>query len=559
MEEEDSDIKYPKLRRLNECRSDRLRILQKLGYTDDNNPFGDSSLSVPFIWKKKLEIETLNSEKHQIEHKGNMYPWSKYGVYPIEIDEVLAIHRRREEFEVNESPRKNHLTKDEETRYLNWLEDEEKLQSYQIKSLSVIKLKERRESVLDQFFWKILLFSFFNNNNKHFNTSNYISPLSQSLDSLILTGLGTPLSYLLWLRHCKLSSQLEDILRHKDKHILNEITREVDFHISFKDDNSSIELAPEWTVVLYGLKYILKKTEIDSNTSENDDDEIKKVIREKDLDELHLMKKDIENKLQDDQEYWSKVIVIINIQITYNTIEIIESMYQRNASKWLDNLASKYKIELSQSNNTESLKSEINHSEIEEGTKREIYCNNEDEQFVQLPMVEFPIPSRSGNLSNHQRNDDELLVPQVYSKINARYVWNRYNRNYYNEDSLPPKTIHGYTFRVKFPELLKGRNKHIVPRWYITTKRKYIEINNIEISEKQNIDTPEDDNMLIFENISCNFVLLVITCDRNIYKDIAFSIIDKEWDKNTKSGFKNTFENGTLYLNFNFKSMRYRR
>jgi hypothetical protein len=43
------------------------------------------------------------------------------------------------------------------------------------------------------------------------------------------------------------------------------------------------------------------------------------------------------------------------------------------------------------------------------------------------------------------------------------------------------------------------------------------------------------------------------------YEDLAFQIINKEWDYSDRMGFKSVFSRGILHLYFNFKKPRYRR
>jgi hypothetical protein len=43
------------------------------------------------------------------------------------------------------------------------------------------------------------------------------------------------------------------------------------------------------------------------------------------------------------------------------------------------------------------------------------------------------------------------------------------------------------------------------------------------------------------------------------YEDIAFRVVNKEWEYSHKRGYKCTFERGILHLYFNFKRTRYRR
>ncbi len=42
------------------------------------------------------------------------------------------------------------------------------------------------------------------------------------------------------------------------------------------------------------------------------------------------------------------------------------------------------------------------------------------------------------------------------------------------------------------------------------------------------------------------------------YEDIAFRIVDKEWEYSHKRGFRSSFDRGVLQLYFNFKRQFYR-
>lgn len=43
------------------------------------------------------------------------------------------------------------------------------------------------------------------------------------------------------------------------------------------------------------------------------------------------------------------------------------------------------------------------------------------------------------------------------------------------------------------------------------------------------------------------------------YEDIAFVVVNREWDHSDRAGFKSSFERGVFRLHFNFKRLRYRR
>jgi hypothetical protein len=43
------------------------------------------------------------------------------------------------------------------------------------------------------------------------------------------------------------------------------------------------------------------------------------------------------------------------------------------------------------------------------------------------------------------------------------------------------------------------------------------------------------------------------------YEDIAFKIVNKDWERNPKHGYRCVFDRGVLQLYLNFKRVRYRR
>ena len=43
------------------------------------------------------------------------------------------------------------------------------------------------------------------------------------------------------------------------------------------------------------------------------------------------------------------------------------------------------------------------------------------------------------------------------------------------------------------------------------------------------------------------------------YEDVAFKIVNREWELQKKHGYRASFDRGTLQLHFNFKRYRYRK
>ncbi|GAB2300639.1 hypothetical protein Dimus_034674 [Dionaea muscipula] len=116
--------------------------------------------------------------------------------------------------------------------------------------------------------------------------------------------------------------------------------------------------------------------------------------------------------------------------------------------------------------------------------------------------------------------------PKYFNRVHTGYEWNKYNQTHYDHDNPPPKIVQGYKFNIFYPDLV---DKTKAPVYTI---------------EKDG-DSAE-------------------TCIIRFhagppYEDIAFRIVNKEWEYSHKKGFKCTFERGILHVYFNFKRYRYRR
>lgn len=548
MEITNYDIEFEKKLQLKRCRESRELIIKEIGYSDEFNPFGDNNLSLPFIWEKKFEQEKKDSS---FKLKCNGYPWYKLGVCPINIAEIIEIKKRREGFEEKSV---NRSISNDRFDYDKWIENEKKFEKLKLQSSSIIRVKEHRENLFDIFYWKILLYS-------HFKVD---LPCSSSMLSLIKTGLNASISYLSSFKHKKLLEMLHEIfLNYPDGSncCISELIRIVSYHKQLRNTTVDILLIPEWQDILDGLEILLtigvNKFGKNDNFCETEDQKINEILESKEISEL----KDILVQSQElaDEEYWKRVTVFTKVRICRINVENVEKNYSECFEKWVNSLISKYNI--IHDKNHDANKNTINNTEYTPCIE-ELHNQDEDhknfDQLIDLPILEFS-PS-NGSYKNIKGNQmTELMLPYVYSMIKARYYWNQYNKNYYSNETLPPKIIQGYKFKIKYPLLSKPENIGIVPRWYITTKRKYLEKNKLLVANEESLLKVQEDIIYCENENFAKDKLLIITCDHRIYKDLGFSIIDKEWDLNPKSGFKSYFENCTLHLNFNFKQPKYKR
>nr|CAG8569605.1 6710_t:CDS:10 [Entrophospora candida] len=116
--------------------------------------------------------------------------------------------------------------------------------------------------------------------------------------------------------------------------------------------------------------------------------------------------------------------------------------------------------------------------------------------------------------------------PRYFNRVHTGYEWNKYNQTHYDSDNPPPKVVQGYKFNIFYPDLI---NKTKAPTYKIER-------------EPGNTDT-----------------VLIRFIAGPPYEDIAFRIVNREWEYSHKKGFKSSFDRGVLQLHFHFKRHYYRR
>ncbi|KAJ6079404.1 hypothetical protein N7467_009157 [Penicillium canescens] len=129
--------------------------------------------------------------------------------------------------------------------------------------------------------------------------------------------------------------------------------------------------------------------------------------------------------------------------------------------------------------------------------------------------------------------------PRYFNRVQMGYEWNKYNQTHYDHDNPPPKVVQGYKFNIFYPDLI---DKTKAPTYRI-------ERENGRKRGESTAEAGEEDTCLI------RFMA------GPPYEDIAFRIVDKEWDYSAKRerGFKSTFDKGILQLHFQFKRIYYRK
>ncbi|XP_071964525.1 splicing factor Cactin-like [Antedon mediterranea] len=116
--------------------------------------------------------------------------------------------------------------------------------------------------------------------------------------------------------------------------------------------------------------------------------------------------------------------------------------------------------------------------------------------------------------------------PRFFNRVHTGFEWNKYNQTHYDMDNPPPKVVQGYKFNIFYPDLI---DKRTAPEYTVTP------------------DTTNEDFAVLRFNAGPP------------YEDIAFKIVNREWEYSHRHGFRCQFSNSIFQLWFRFKRYRYRR
>lgn len=146
-------------------------------------------------------------------------------------------------------------------------------------------------------------------------------------------------------------------------------------------------------------------------------------------------------------------------------------------------------------------------------------------EVVMTPASIVAVPSSGVKPTEHWELKYRPRKPRFFNRVKTGYEWNKYNQTHYDRDNPPPKAVQGYKFNLFYPDLI---DKTKAPTWKLLPS-----------------DAPD--------------TILIQFRGGAPYEDVVFKIINREWDLNPRTGFRNTFDRGIFQLHFNFKRYRYRR
>jgi len=490
------------------------KIQARFGYTAEENPFNDPNLHEMFTWNKKKDKST--AEK------------AKASENPDSIEEIETIRRRRKERELEREEmdrlRAEESRMKELENYDDWAKKEEEFHLDQQRKRSAIRLVEGREKPIDVLAKNLLIFGL-TAEEKQLRAAVKYQERYNALDELQ-----------------KLDAELEepqDIVGILKISELRELLVDINaFQLLEKEAMGGSETS---TVLIYwdALSVVVKdditfleKGGEDSPYSKKING-IKAIFDGQSRSDLMKMKEEIKGKVTkantqylsgnnatEDSSYWHSVLGQLSVHLAKLDLS---KLHSKMLVRQLEQLESR-KEALSKQQKHDDKEEDIGNPTGE--SSKTMVPKNVDENFGNLEEelgLTDEVALANGSYSWQDRYAPRK--PRYFNRIRTGFDWNKYNQTHYDMENPPPKIVQGYKFNVFYPDLVDPTK---TPQYFL-----------------ERADSDE-------------FCILRFHAGPP-YEDIAFKIVNREWNKSRKRGFRSTFERGVLSLYFNFASHWYRR
>ena len=285
-----------------------------------------------------------------------------------------------------------------------------------------------------------------------------------------------------------------------------------------------------WMLVNEVVKGHIKRR-MEASTAVHDaiSEDMDKMITGKTMEKLIGMEKEISTTVEkgiessDDLDFWKSALSRVQFALKISRLENMSEALEDERQRRIDTLP---REELEKGNRGSRLS---DHATEEEA---EMY-REEAEKGLAAGEAQFSTEAdtpekKTRNLvtPGYAWNDKyRPRKPKYFNRVQTGYSWSKYNRTHYDKDNPPPKTVEGYKFNIFYPDLI---DPTITPTYRISRT-----------------DNPE---------------ISILTFQAGPpYEDLAFKIVNRQWERSAKRGFRCSFNRGVLQLWFRFQRYRYRR
>ena len=557
------------------------KVLQEtgrvVGYEDEENPFGDTNLSRAFVWHKKIEKQ-LNSGVNEGAFSADQVKEK----HESRLKEIEQVKKRRQEREREIAERQEELDVLQRDRVLAEAAEleqrEEAFHTEQARTRSEIRLREFRSKPVDVFY-------------------DILNDVSTSYGAL--------------QEPCRMLESLELAE-------LEELKRELQSHADLDVEDKVKSKYWESALTLCSHEVLERRGggRVQHGVHRSLESDIREILKGKDIGELESLQQDIVGKLElgntGDEEYWEAVSAKITLHLARAHILDKYRMKLQKLSERTEEEEDEEEAEGERLQPSEEIEFEApgtseakvvripepsapasryspEPEDVESGDEDVDVVDQADDlaaiqalrhrvqkeeqaklnAAIERGMInrktlvatkraskeEENPRERDTKLQNYtsrllgegQEGDEKFSnevqldrkvqwwheryqaqKPKYVNRVHTGFEWTRYNRTHYDSDNPPPKVVKGYKFNIFYPDLI---DKSKTPSY------------SIERDESSR------------DNSTC----IVRFHAGPPYEDLAFKIVNREWEYGPKFGFKSSFERGILHLYFNFKRQRYRK
>ncbi|CXI78923.1 cactin homolog, putative [Plasmodium berghei] len=583
-----------------DLKKERENLMKRhFNYTDECNPFGDDTLSTPFVWKLKNKYEKI---KHGNKIKVTTNSLLQNSL--SKISEIEQVKKRREERDKERAMFEDYkLQLEKQRNQINikeYIEQEELFFINQQIQSSNDRISHNHIQIVDIFRIATKLES------------------GESVRNIHLENYLTPFYYM-----------LEDL----NEHDLENCTKQIKLLISHDRIFNEKKYHKYWNSLYFFCEYYLSKLNGDeeySKTKEIDEKTNKKIeefFKNKDYDELITYENKIKNKIitndteNFDSFFWNNIL----LKIPFFKAKYILDDFRSKLLKKI-NITNEHfeKKKTSQNMRTNQEKKEIDDSEkiifeckniellplemFEDDKDVHVYLPHEELEerkeineniFLKLQknIIDTNIEEESednyikyGNIikSDILKKDNKIddnhfnMINKLFTK--EKQVYDNFvqkERQKGNKDGIILKDVtykssnninNTITTLIKNNLMISRKplyfnriktsfdwNKYNKTHYdYENTPPKYICGYKFNIFYTNLLNSKQKPSWKIYPCDEEGTVLIVFHGGPP-YIDIAFKIINSEWCYDKHRGFRNVFSRGILQLYFNFKKKRYRR
>jgi hypothetical protein len=473
-------------------------VAKILGYSNDINPFGDSNLFVPFQWKKKEEKSSKSSRHHsKANDEDNRLEL---------LDEIEKARKRRQDRE-NELAEMERLRFEEQrlreaASFGDWQSKEEDFHREQIRVRSVLRILDGREKNIDLIAKNIILTeSVLEGNTREENDAK------EKLQ-LIDVEMRSPI----------------EIIDSADSQGLEELREDCHSYIELERSKSTPHVKYfELLQTIIGEEIKARKSS-DRVVHRSVMKEVHQLMEDKSSGELDRLQADIERSIREnkygDRDYWEAMAKEVRLQRAKTYIlEIHERLLKQHIEHLAAVHAARPKVVVQDTDESSPSLDDSARAQMLLKLEQEKGLDEDEGQLLSSEEVQLP--------PQHYPWADTIQPrkPRYFNRVRTGYDWNKYNSTHYDRDNPPPRMIQGYKFSIFYPDLI---DTTVTPRYFLEP-------------------TDNDDIVIIRFHAGPP------------YEDIAFRIVNKQWDTHKQSGFKCIFDRGVLQLHFNFRRHWYRR